>query len=184
MSIANSESSVLVIIDVQQRLAAAMPELDASILVKQTSVLLTGAKALNVPVIVTEQYPKGLGHTEPDLLSMLSDDAVVIEKTCFSCMQSDEFGHTLSALGRQHVIVVGMESHICVMQTVLALKHAGYDVSVVEDAVCSRNDAHKANALHRMRHNGVTVTNAESVLFEWLGDAKHPEFRALSKLII
>ncbi len=178
------EQSVLVIVDVQQRLLTAMPEQSGSELVQQASVLITAADRLKIPMLVTEQYPKGLGSTDSRLQTLFSEQTITIEKTCFSCVQSEIFREQLSRLNRKQVILAGMESHICIMQTALALDEAGYDVYVVEDAVCSRRESHKRNAIDRLRQVGVTISNTESVLFEWLADAKHPEFRALSKLIL
>lgn len=90
---------------------------------------------------------------------------------------------TLSESGRAQVILAGMETHVCILQTALELKRTGREVFVIEDAVCSRAEGHHQNALARLRHNGVTVTNTESVLFEWLGDAAHKEFKNISRLI-
>ncbi|MDO8825268.1 hydrolase [Methylophaga sp.] len=181
---ANSQDSVLVVIDVQQKLAKAMPEGVRERLNNQIKTLLTAAKVLNIPVIVTEQYPKGLGPTEPELQENLPLGTKIIEKTCFSCMQSPDFRYQLAATRRNQVILVGMETHICVLQTALTLKAENYRVHVVEDGVCSRAKSNQYNSLHRLRHAGVIVSNVESVLFEWLGDAGHAEFKTLAKLIV
>jgi nicotinamidase-related amidase len=181
---ANSENSVLVIIDVQQKLANAMPEGVRERLSSQIKILLTAAKVLNIPVIVTEQYPKGLGPTEAVLLDNLPIGTKIIEKICFSCLRSEDFRYQLAATLRKQVILVGMETHICVLQTALALKQENYSVHVAEDGVCSRSKCNQYNALQRMRHAGVVISNVESVLFEWLGDAGHAEFKTLAKLIV
>lgn len=181
---ANSENSVLVIIDVQQKLAQAMPDGVQERLNKQIKILLTAAKVLNIPVIVTEQYPKGLGPTESVLQDNLPVGTKTIEKTCFSCMQSEDFRLQLAATLRKQVVVVGMETHICVLQSAMSLVAEGYSVHVAEDAVCSRSKANQYNAIQRMRHSGVVISNVESVLFEWLGDASHGEFKMLAKLIL
>ena len=173
---ANSENSVLVIIDVQLKLAQAMPDGVRERLNKQIRILLSAAKVLNIPVIVTEQYPKGLGPTESDLQNNLPVGTKTIEKTCFSCLQSEDF--------RQQVILVGMETHICVLQTALALQAENFSVHVAEDGVCSRSKSNQYNAIQRMRHAGVVISNVESLLFEWLGDASHAEFKTLAKLIV
>jgi len=180
---ADPQDSFLVLIDIQQRLMAAMPEGVRQPLIKQVSVLLQAAEALDIPVTITEQYPKGLGPTEAELLSLVPS-ITPIEKTCFSCAGVDEFMTTLRSSHRRSVILTGMETHICVLQTALALQGQGYQVFVVEDGVSSRTAQNQNNALQRLRQAGVIITNTESVLFEWLADAKHPEFRALSKLII
>ena len=182
--ILNAQDSLLVIVDVQQRLTAAMPTGVRERVIKQVKVLLTAAKVLAVPVVVTEQYPKGLGPTEPELMSMLEESSTIIEKTSFSCMKIAEFCTKLDKSACKQVILTGMESHICILQTALDLQAQGYQVYVVEDAVSSRSKANQYNSLQRLRHAGVIITNVESVIFEWLGDAQHPEFKTLAKLLV
>lgn len=177
------DNSVLVIIDIQQRLLAAMSPPSAESIVANTSILVQASQLMNVPCMVTEQYPKGLGTTVSQLSTHLPATLQAIEKTCFSCTDSAEFMSSLRASHRRQVILTGMEAHICVLQTALALQAQGFQVFIVEDAVCSRTQQNKDNALQRLRQAGVIITNTESVLFEWLGDAKHPDFKALSKLI-
>ena len=177
-------NSALVIIDVQQRLAAAMPSGVRERVVQQIGILLAAAELLSVPVIVTEQYPKGLGPTEQELINSLKGKAPVIEKTNFSCVKADGFNSALELAACKQVILTGMETHICVLQTALDLIEAGYEVFVVEDAVSSRTKSNQYNALQRLRQAGVIVTNVESLLFEWLQDASHPHFKTLSKLIV
>lgn len=178
--IVDVEKSFFVIIDVQQRLLSAMPDAIGKSVVKQARILLQAAQTLAIPVAITEQYPKGLGAT----VSELQRDDITIEKTCFSCADSDDFMASLYTSHRKQVVLAGMESHICVLQTALALLEQGYQVFVVEDAVCSRTELSKDNSMQRLRQAGVIITSTESVLFEWLKDAKHPEFKTLSKLII
>lgn len=177
------ENSFLVVIDIQQRLFTAMPEQAGSVMVEQTAILVQAANTLRVPMRVTEQYPKGLGETVAALQSHIASSDKV-EKTCFSCTEAEGFMSSLEASHRRQVILTGMETHICVLQTALALLAHGFQVFVVDDAVCSRSQKNKDNALQRLRQAGVIITNTESVLFEWLSDAKHPEFRTLSKLIV
>lgn len=184
MSIADSSNSVLMVIDIQERLTTAMPQGVRDRVIEQVEVLLTAAEALSVPVMVTEQYPKGLGHTEPALLSKLPADSPVIEKTHFSSAQVEDVSSVLQGLGRKQVFLAGMETHICVLQTALDLLKQGYEVFVIEDAVSSRAKGNQFNALQRLRFAGAVITNVESLLFEWLGDASHPEFKKLAKLII
>ncbi|PCJ32958.1 MAG: hydrolase [Gammaproteobacteria bacterium] len=162
-----------------------MPEGERSSVVSNAQVLLTAAEQLTIPVIVTEQYPKGLGPTAPELMGLLQkQQATIIEKTSFSCLQSEPFSQQLKKTERKQIVLLGMESHICILQSALALKAEGYTVHVIEDAICSRKDHHTQNSLQRMRQAGVIINNVESALFEWLGDAKHPSFRVLSKLIV
>lgn len=181
--LAETNDSFLVVIDIQERLMNAMPEGVRDRLIKQVGVLLQASEALKVPVAITEQYPKGLGPTEADLLS-LSPTKTIMEKTSFACTNVDSFMTTLRSSHRRSVILTGMETHICVLQTALALQAQGYQVFVVEDGVSSRTAQNQNNALQRLRQAGVIITNTESVLFEWLADAKHAEFKALSKLVI
>lgn len=180
----NAKDSVLVLIDLQDRLFAAMPEGVRGRVTEQVNILLKVANRLAVPVIVTEQYPKGLGKTASAIQQNLLDTADVIEKTSFSCSRVKEFKQALDKTGYKQVILTGMETHICVLQTAIELQNKGYQVFVVEDAVSSRAKANQYNAIQRLRQSGVTITNVESILFEWVGDAKHPDFKTLASLII
>lgn len=184
MSIADSQLSTLMVIDIQERLTSAMPKGVRDRVIEQVSVLLTAAECLSIPVMVTEQYPKGLGATEPALIDKLPPDTPMIEKTKFSSARVDSVAEALQQSGRKQVFLAGMETHICVLQTTLDLLKQGYEVFVIEDAVSSRAKGNQFNALQRMRLAGAVITNVESLLFEWLGDAAHPEFKTLAKLIV
>lgn len=179
----NQDESVFITIDIQDRLVSAMADNDAHTLIEQTQRLMTAATSLAVPVITTEQYPRGLGNTVSELAEHVQSDSV-IEKTSFSCAKVPEFMKKLDATGRKQIVLSGMESHICVLQTALDLLAQGFRVYVVEDAVCSRAHNNKQAALQRMRDAGVIITCMESVLFEWLSDASHPQFKVLSKLVL
>jgi nicotinamidase-related amidase len=172
--LARAADSALVVIDIQERLAAAMPARDS--VVRATGILLEAAGRLNVPVLITEQYPKGLGATVPDVAVKLPEGSTRIEKTCFSASGA-------LVLTRPQVVLAGMEAHVCVLQTAVELAAAGREVFVVADAVCSRTEANYSNALARMSSAGIIITNTESVIFEWLRDAAHEHFRAISRLI-
>ncbi len=173
--------SQFAMIDVQSRLAAVMPDGAMQAVIRNCSILVQTCRLLNVPVIVTEQYPKGLGHTVSEL-SALIPDITPVEKTAFSCMAEPKFYRQLTQDHLQ-IVLAGMEAHICIVQTALDLIQAGKQVFIVEDAVISRNTANKANALARMRDAGCVVTNTESVVFEWLGVAEGDVFKAVSRLI-
>ena len=177
-----ADEAVLLVIDIQQRLAAAMPEKVLKSLLKHTGQLLKAAELLNIPIIQTEQYPKGLGETLADIQQHIQQDTR-LEKTCFSCCAAEGFTQALSKNQRKHIVLVGMESHVCVLQTAMQLSAEGYAVFVVGDASCSRNKHHHKNALQRMQQAGIIVTNSESILFEWLRDARHPQFKAISQLL-
>lgn len=181
---ATEQDSVLAVMDIQERLTTAMPNGVGERLIAQVSTLLTASQALSVPVIVTEQYPKGLGPTETALKSLLSETVPIIEKTSFSAARVDDFLAAIIQTKRTQIILTGMETHICILQSALELQEQGYQVFVVEDAVSSRSTINQDNALRRLRQAGVIISNVESIIFEWLGDAKHPAFRSLSKLIV
>lgn len=183
-TITTAQESLLVLVDIQERLASAMPNGVRERVIEQVKVLLIAAKVLSIPVVVTEQYPKGLGPTKSELKILLPSETNIIEKTSFSCVHADGFNQQIADSQRKTVILTGMETHICVLQTALDLRAQGFQVFVVEDAVSSRSKASQYNALQRLRLAGVIVTTVESVIFEWLGDAKHPEFKTLAKLIV
>lgn len=183
MHLARTDNSTLVIVDIQDKLAPAMPP-DARREVFHTAqVLLQAAAELAVPVVATEQYPKGLGPTVPEVSNYLPENAQMVAKDSFSCCGEEGFLEALSATGREQVVIAGMEAHVCVLQTALELREAGYAPFVVADGVVSRRAAHRDNALARLRQAGVVVTNVESVLFEWLGRAGTDSFKRLSALI-
>ncbi len=177
----NASTSQLIVIDIQPKLCAVMPADAATRTVQNTIILLQGANALEIPLTVTEQYPQGLGATGPELNTHFGQ-TIPIEKTAFSACDVPKFNQQLHR-DKPQVVLTGMETHICVLQTALDLLAADKQVFVVGDAVVSRNSANQANALERLRQAGCIITNTESVLFEWLGHAKHPHFRALSVLI-
>ena len=179
----HADTAQLVVIDIQERLAGVMGSEDRARVLRNAAILLQAAGRLQVPVIATQQYPKGLGPTEPDIADHLPAQAVRLDKTVFSCCRADGFNGAVSAAGRSQVVLAGMETHVCVLQTALELHAQGHQVFVVEDACCSRDPANASNAARRLLHAGVIVTNAESVVFEWLGDARHEAFKALSALV-
>jgi nicotinamidase-related amidase len=177
----SAETSQLVIIDMQTKLSMAMPTQAMQDVIKHTQILMQGAVLLTLPVVVTEQYPQGLGHTITELLPHMKH-APVIEKTAFSACAEPKFNAKLSR-DKSQVILLGMETHICVLQTAMDLLANHKQVFVVEDAVISRNPQNKANAVARMRDAGCVITNTESVLFECIGHAQHDAFKAIAKLI-
>ncbi len=178
-----ADDSVLVVIDVQPKLTAAMPTKVLARLQRNSGLLLRAAGQLGVPVIATEQYPKGLGNLEPAILKLMPEGSQCIEKTSFSCAASDEFNQHLQSTDRKQVILLGMEAHICIFQTAIDLMKQDYAVFVVIDGVCSRQRENYETGLLRLRQAGVVTCDTESVLFEWLRDAKHPEFKAISALL-
>jgi nicotinamidase-related amidase len=172
--------SRLLLIDLQDRLLAAMPGDERAAVERNTGRLVEAARLLDVPVEATLQYPRGLGEVTAPVSALLGAGDGRTEKTAFSCCAADDL---VSRLTGADVIVCGAETHVCVLQTTLELLGAGETVFVVADAVCSRDPMLKANGLARMRAAGAVITNHESVLFEWLRDAADPQFRAVSRLI-
>lgn len=176
----SAENSLLIVVDLQSKLSAAMHESDAELMTVNAGKLVEAAGLLSIPVLVTEQYPEGLGLTATSVVEKLPETAQVFEKTGFSCCAAKSFSQALQDSQRRQIILVGQETHVCVLQTALELLHQGYQVHVAVDAVCSRKTEHKHYALQRMQQQGATITNYESVLFEWLRDAAHPYFKRLS----
>ncbi len=172
---------VLLVVDVQEKLAPTFPEKDYRSMLATIDMLLQGADALKIPVVTTEQYPQGLGPTVAELARACADG--VIEKTSFGCCGEPAFVERLRQLGRSQVIVTGVEAHICVYQTVLGLLEAGYHVHLVRDGICSRIPADRRTALQLARTAGATVTCAETVLFQLVADARAEAFKAVSRLI-
>jgi nicotinamidase-related amidase len=165
---------------VQARLAPVMAEPDR--VVDNTATLMKSAARLGVPMLVSEQYPKGLGATVDDL-ARLAPNGAVVEKVDFSCLGDAEYARRFDALGRPQAVVAGIEAHVCVLQTAMHLIERGSRVYVVSDAVSSRNPANAEAALERLRGAGAEIVTTEMVVFEWLGRAGTPEFKELSALI-
>ncbi len=175
-------NSQLVVVDMQSKLLGAMQVGEKEQVIKNANILITAASLLNIPVFVTEQYPKGLGRTDAVLRKSI-ENKPVFEKTCFSCVGAEDFKRQLAQSTREQFILCGIEAHVCVLQTAIDLISFGKDVFIVQDAVCSRSGLNKDNALARIRQCNGVISNMESVLFEWLKDAKHVHFREISRMI-
>lgn len=173
---------LLVVVDVQERLFNVMDAERRDEMIANVKILATAARRLGVPVVVTEQYPKGLGATLPELRTLLGDAAPLV-KTAFSCCGADGFADRLRASGADHVVLVGLEAHVCVLLTALDLAAQGVSTSIVADAVCSRRAPSMETGLAEARQRGVVVTSTETVVFRWLGSADSDAFRELSKLL-
>lgn len=176
----DSRESVLFVVDIQARLAPAIH--DGEAVIARSQILLAAAARLEVPIVVSEQYPQGLGGTDARLLP-LPAGAAVLPKTAFSAARDPAIRAHLESLGRRQVVLLGMETHVCVLQTALGLRSQGYDVAVVADAVGSRRPERRELGLARMRQHGVDVVDSEMVVFEWLAEAGSPVFKELSRLI-
>lgn len=175
--------SSLLLIDVQERLLPAMAGGDE--VARRCGMLLKAAKQLDVPVTVSEQYPKGLGHTVPVLAAEIGN-APVFEKLSFSCWKDAALkDHLIGHHERQRplVIIAGIEAHVCVLQTAIDLSAAGFGVFAVADAMSSRAPSSLVLALERMRQNSISIVNAEMVVFELLKQAGTAEFKALSAVV-
>lgn len=178
-----SENTALVLIDFQERLAAAMPEKVRERAVHHTRILLAASRTLGLPVVVTEQYAKGLGPTMKELRDELGDRYDPIDKLEFDCSQAEGFQERLRATGRHEVILVGMEAHICVLQTAVGLLRAGYRVWVAQDAICSRAKHNWNAALRLLENEGAVVAPTETLLFLTMRRAGSPSFKAIIELI-
>jgi nicotinamidase-related amidase len=177
----DAEKAVLVVIDVQERLVPAMPE-DIYLRLRNTvAMLVEVAGLLGIPVVTTEQYPKGIGHTVPELAAACNE--TVIEKVSFGCCGEPTFLKALKNTGRTQVLITGMEAHVCVYQTVLGLLEDGYYVHLIRDAICSRNKTDYLAGVANAGQAGAVVTTAETVMFQMLQESTHEQFRAVSKLV-
>jgi len=184
----NKDDAVLAVIDFQEKLMPAMK--DSETLGATVARMIKGCRIMNVPIVVTQQYTKGLGETVPVIKEALEQEAdglgngyALVEKTSFSCCGEPAFLEAIGKTGKKTVLITGIESHICVQQTVLDLLEAGYDVFLINDCVASRNNNDKKYAQRRMSDAGAVGTTYEAVLFEMCRSAKAPEFKAISALV-
>lgn len=174
-----TDDSAILVVDVQEKL---LPKIDgAQAVVRNIGFLLDAAKTLNVPALATEQYPRGLGPTVPELASRLPSP--LPEKLAFSCCAVPSVTETLRSQGRHNVLVVGIETHVCVLQTILDLLAADFRVFVAVDAVGSRYPIDHATALRRMEQAGVVLCTVETAVFEMTQAAGTPVFKTISALV-
>lgn len=175
----NRENTLLLIIDIQERLAPVVRQ--EKEVIENNKILIKTANTLNIPIIVTEQYPKGLGPTVREVKDSLQD-AKIFEKISFTAC-TEEVMESLEGHGRKKIIITGMETHVCVFQTARDLLDKGYQVFLVADGVSSRTKENYKNSLELMRDMGALISNTETIVFDLLKKAGTPEFKALSKLI-
>ncbi len=175
-----SDQTLLLIIDVQEKLVPAMS--GAANLVGRLVTLIKGIHLLNIPIIYTEQYPKGLGATVPEIRDLLEKE-VRCEKQSFSCCLNPDFNETLKRRKRHQILIGGIETHVCVFQTCLDLLADGYAVYLVADTVASRKESDSSLALRVLENGGVNLRSVEMVLFELLQTSRHEKFKEVSKLI-
>lgn len=181
MTILNTDDTLVLIIDVQEKLLNAV--FNKELCGKKAEIIAKAANILDIPVIVTEQYPKGLRNTIEPVKSALKDNAEYFEKTSFSALDNPDVLNAIKKANKKQVVIFGIETHICVSQTAAALVKSGYEVNVIKDACSSRAEAEYQAGLERMKDNGAHILTTEIALFEWLKGAKHPEFKNIQSLI-
>ena len=179
--ILNSDQTALVIVDLQE--AFRSPINDFAQIVSRTSLIVRGFQILGLPVIVTEQYPKGLGRTAEEIILSLPPDHEYVEKTVFSSCGATAFMEKLRETGASQIILCGLEAHVCINQTAHDLLNENYQVHLLHDCVSSRFTQDKEVALRKMQSSGVISSSVEMTLFELLKDAKHEQFKAIQELI-
>ncbi len=174
------ENTIGLVIDIQERLFPVMWKNEK--LLQNCKILIRGLKELNLPLIITQQYTKGLGETLPEIKSVISD-FTFIEKRDFSCCDEPTFSEKLKESGAKNIIICGIESHVCVLQTAVDLKESGFNPIVVMDCVSSRTKDNVKMAKERFRHEGIMMASYESILFELTWSSEAAEFRAISGLV-
>lgn len=179
-NVLNRDDAVLFIIDVQEGFRKVLQDFDQ--LAKGISILIEGMKVLDVPIVVTEQYPRGLGKTVEELSQLLGEHQY-FEKNCFSSAAIPELLSWLKHSGKHQVILCGIETHVCVNQTAHDLLHHGYSVHLITDAVASRVASNKAVGIEKIVNSGGIVSSVEMALFEMLVEAGTDKFKAIAKLV-
>lgn len=173
------EDTLVLVIDIQERLVPAMTE--GAQVIANSKKLLTGANILRIPAFVTEQYPKGLGSTVSEIDECINGNDAFSKLTFSAC--TEDVLEAIKKEKRKNIVIVGMETHVCVYQTARQLLKEGFHVFLVEDAVCSRDKHLKKNAIEMIRDMGSVITNVETLLFDWLVEAGNEDFKAISKLV-
>ncbi len=178
--ILNPKSAALLVVDIQEAFRKSIAELDE--VIRKTSAAIRGFESFDCPVFITEQYPKGLGHTVVDLLEAGKSNEV-FEKSGFDCLSCRDLADRLAQSGIRQVAVAGIETHVCVNQTVHSLLLAGYSVHILEDAVASRHESDRDTGLKKMYLSGAVPSTVEMALFEMLADSADPKFKEIQNLI-
>ena len=179
--VVHRDEALLVVVDVQRKL---LPVIRAGeVMTRRLATLVAGVAALEVPIVVTEQYPEGLGATVDDVVTVLPKGTPVVAKSTFSCLRDEGFRDHLTASGRRQLVICGVETHICVLQTALDAVAAGFDVFVVSDACGTRLPHGGPAGLERMRQAGVRIAAVESVLFEMLERCDTDDFKRVLPLV-
>lgn len=177
-----TENTALVIVDIQQKLLPAVANYQE--MTTNCIKLIKGLQILEVPIVWVEQMPDKIGSTIPEIAELLDDSKTPITKSSFSCCGSKEFLGAVADLGRKNLLVIGIEAHVCVYQTVAQLLQNEYNVEIVEDGISSRATANKETAIRKMTQLGAKSSSVEMALFELMRDFKHPNFKQISKMIV
>ena len=177
----DSSKTALVVIDVQEAFRSPIP--DFAEIAGNISIAVRGCGIFGIPVVVTEQYPKGLGRTAEEILLVLPDDCEPIEKTSFSSCGAGAFVEVLRKSGAKQVVISGVEAHVCVNQTAHDLLNEGFEVHLLTDCVGSRFEHDKTAGLAKMQSSGVIPTSTEMMLFELMRDARHDKFKEIQQII-
>jgi nicotinamidase-related amidase len=170
----------LIVVDVQGKLAQLMVAKEA--LFKNIQIVIQAARILDIPILWCQQVPEALGPTVPEIAELLAG-IEPIDKASFSCSGQEKFGAQLNSLGREQVLLCGIEAHVCVYQTAMDLMECGLDVTIVADAVSSRTEQNRQIALTRLAAEGAHISSAEMALFELLKTATHPQFKQVARLV-
>lgn len=181
MTTLNENDCLILIIDIQDKLLNSVYNKET--LKNKSIIIAKAASMLNIPVIVTEQYPKGLGSTINELKNALSNYTNYYEKTSFSALDNSEIMSSIKKANKKQIIIFGIETHICVSQTAIALADKGYDVTLIKDASGSRAETEHNSGIDRMKEFGIHIITTEIALFEWLKSAKHEKFKDVQALI-
>ncbi|HSW00789.1 MAG TPA: hydrolase [Sedimentisphaerales bacterium] len=174
------QNACLVVVDVQGKLAQLM--FDRESLFKNIRILIQAANTLEIPILWCQQVPDALGPTVPEIAELLAGEEP-IDKACFSCCGDERFTAELNALGREQILLCGIEAHICIYQTAMDLMEGGVDVTIVADGVSSRTEQNRETALDRLSAEGANISSVEMALFELLKTARHPQFRDIARLV-
>ncbi|MEI7473722.1 MAG: hydrolase [bacterium] len=180
-TILNSENTMLLIIDIQEKLLPAQFNKEA--VLKNALALAETCKILDIPMLVSEQYPRGLGGTVSELKKTLPDNTIYFEKVNFGCCNEEGFSELIKSFNKKQIIVCGMESHVCVHQTVYDLIQHGYEVHLIQDAISSRKEYEYKVGIERMKSYGAITSCSEMAIFELLQCAKNPNFKQVQALI-
>jgi nicotinamidase-related amidase len=183
MDFVKRENLSLVVIDMQERLMNAIPEQKRESTIKNASLLIEAAKTFEIPITLTEQYPRGLGPTIPEIKDCVGDGLKPIEKVVFSCARSPEFRSAIEETQRREALICGIETHVCVLQTVMDMINNGYVIYVAADAVASRKDLDWEKGISLIEKAGAVVGTTEAFVFQLLERAGTEEFKTISKLL-